>query len=261
MDSKFEHDPSNLKKTPQEKGAAILKIDREKCISCLTCLDYCPVEAIKETTDGIYIEQDECVECGVCLKVQACASEALYQPQLEWPRILRAQFSDPRTIHPTTMVYGRGTDETKTNEITGRYPPGYIGIAAELGRPCVATRLIDVERVARAILPLGVEFEKDNPTYNLFEDVQTGKIRADVRNERVLSAILEFKVPANKAPEVLIALNRVAGEIETVMSIDIGARLEPDGSNPAEVIARQAGFNILPNGKTNLGLGRPRAER
>lgn len=238
-----------------------MRIDQEKCISCLICIDYCPVGAIKETTHGVDIEQDECVECGVCFKVQACTSDALYQPQLEWPRILRAQFSDPRTIHPTTMVYGRGTDETKTNEITGRYTHGFIGIAAELGRPCVATRLIDVERVARAILPLGVEFEKDNPTYNLFEDVKTGKMRADVLNERVLSAILEFRMPVNIAPEVLKALERVAGEIETVMSIDIGARLEPDGSNPAEVIARQAGLNILPNGKTNLGLGRPRVER
>ena len=237
-----------------------MKIDQDKCISCLTCIDYCPVGAIKEKADSVEIEQDECVECGVCLKVQACASEALYQPELTWPRILRAQFSDPRTIHPSTMVYGRGTDETKTNEITGRYPRGYIGIAAELGRPCVATRLRDVEKVARAILPLDVEFEKDNPTYNLFEDIKTGKMKADVLNERVLSAILEFKMPAEKAPEVLKALNRIASEIETVMSIDIGARIEPDGSNPADVIAQKAGFNILPNGKTNLGLGRPKKE-
>jgi NAD-dependent dihydropyrimidine dehydrogenase PreA subunit len=238
-----------------------MRIDQEKCISCLTCIDYCPVGAIKETTDGVDIEQDECVECGVCLKVQACDNEALYQPKLEWPRILRAQFSDPRTIHPTTMVYGRGTDETKTNEITGRYPRGYIGIAAELGRPCVATRLRDVEKVARAILPLGVEFEEDNPTYHLFEDNITGKMRIDVLNERVLSAILEFRMPVEKAPEVLKALKRVANEIETVMCIDVGARLNPDGSNPAEIVAQQAGFNILPNGKTNLGLGRPKAEK
>jgi len=238
-----------------------MKIDQEKCLCCLDCIDYCPVGAIKEGVDEVYIEQDECVECGVCLKVQACLSEAMYQPELEWPRVLRAHFSDPRTIHPTTMVYGRGTDETKTNEITNRYPRGYVGIAAELGRPCVATRLKDVEKVAKAILPLGVEFEKDNPTYHLFEDVSAGKMRADVLNERVLSAILEFRMPTEKALEVLEALHRVAAEIDTVMSIDIGARLEPDGSNPADAIAREAGFKIRPNGKTNLGLGRPRVDR
>jgi len=238
----------------------IVKIDREKCLACLDCIDYCPVGAIKESGEGMYIEQDECVECGVCLKVQACPEGALYQPELEWPRVLRAQFSDPRVVHPATQVYGRGTDETKTNEITGRYPRGYIGIAAELGRPAVATRLGDVEKVAQAILPLGVEFEKDNPTYHLFEDVKAGKMRADVLNERVLSAILEFKMPAAKAPAVLKALAEVAQKIDTVMSVNIGARLEPDGSNPAEAAARAAGFEIRPNGKTNLGLGRPRLE-
>jgi NAD-dependent dihydropyrimidine dehydrogenase PreA subunit len=234
-----------------------MKIDEEKCIGCFECIDYCPVGAIKEGENTAYIEQDECVECGVCLKVAACALDALYQPLLEWPRILRSQFSDPRTVHPATMVYGRGTDESKTNEITNRYPRGYVGIAAELGRPCIGTRLKDVEKVAKAILPLGVEFEKDNPTYYLFEDVKEGKMRADVLNERVLSAILEFKVPLEKVSEVLNVLRKVADEIETVMSIDIGAKLDPDGSNPAVDIARNAGFNVRPNGKTNLGLGRP----
>jgi len=234
-----------------------MKIDPEKCLACLDCIDYCPVGAIKEAAEEVYIEQDECVECGVCLKVQACPNDALYQLELQWPRVLRAQFSDPRVVHPTTQVYGRGTDETKTNEITGRYPRGYIGIAAELGRPAVATRLSDVEKVAKAILPLGVEFEKDNPTYHLFEDVASGKMRPDVLNERVLSAILEFKMPAGKAPVVLKALAAVADQIDTVMSVNIGARLEPDGSNPAEKAAREAGFTIRPNGKTNLGLGRP----
>jgi len=234
-----------------------MKIDPEKCLACLDCMDYCPVGAIKESGDGMYIEQDECVECGVCLKVQACPYDALYQPELQWPRVLRAQFSDPRVVHPTTQVYGRGTDETKTNEITGRYPRGYIGIAAELGRPALATRLSEVEKVAQAILPLGVEFEKDNPTYHLFEDVNKGKMRADVRNERVLSAILEFRMPAARASAVLRALAAVAEKIDTVMSVNIGARLEPDGSNPAETSAREAGFTLRPNGKTNLGLGRP----
>lgn len=237
-----------------------MKIDDQKCIGCLECIDFCPVGAIKEGDNCAYIEQDECVECGVCLKVSACSSDALYQPTLEWPRILRAQFSDPRTVHPTTMVYGRGTDETKTNEITNRFPRGYIGIAAELGRPCVAVRLRDVEKVARAVLPLGIEFEKDNPTFHLFDDVKIGKMREDVLNERVLSAILEFRMPAEKAPEVLRALQKIASEIDTVMSIDIGARLEPDGSNPAERFATQAGYTLRPNGKTNLGLGRPLEE-
>ena len=239
-----------------------MRIDEEKCIGCLECIDYCPVGAIKEV-DGagrVYIDEEECVECGCCLRVGVCEYEALWQPELEWPRILRAQFSNPGVPHPSTSVGGRGTEETKTNDVTGRCPRGYIGIAAELGRPGIGTSLEAVEKVAQAILPLGVEFEQDNPTYPLFEDPIQGKLRDGIRGERVLSAILEFKTTVAKAPQVLKALDRVAREVDTVISVNIGSMLEPDGSLPAEKVAREAGFEIRPNGKSNLGLGRPRAE-
>ncbi|MDZ4230579.1 MAG: hypothetical protein U1B77_02030, partial [Dehalococcoidales bacterium] len=158
-----------------------------------------------------------------------------------------------------TDVTGRGTEETKTNDVTGRYRRGYIGIAAELGRPGIGTRLEDVEKVAQAVLSLGVGFEEDNPTYDLFADVTTGELRDDVRQERVLSAILEFSTTVAKAPQVLAALAKVAGEVDTVISVDIASRLEVDGGVPAERVAREAGFEIRPNGKSNLGLGRPAA--
>lgn len=117
----------------------------------------------------------------------------------------------------------------------------------------------DVEKVAMAILALGVEFEKDNPTFQLVEDRESGRFREDVLNEKVLSAILEFKVPVVKAPEVLRILKRVSKEVDTVVTLDIGSMWEPDGSLPAERIAEEAELRIRPNGKTNLGLGRPRA--
>ncbi len=239
-----------------------MRIDPQKCIQCQVCIDYCPVGAIREVpeTGQIYIDQKECVECGTCLRASDCPYEALWQPELKWPRILRAQFSDPAVVHPVTSVTGRGTEETKTNDVTGRYRRGFVGIAAELGRPGTGTSLEDVEKVARAILSLGVAFEKDNPTYNLFADLTTGRLREDVRGERVLSAILEFQTTVEKAPQLLAALKEVATEVDTVMSVDIASRLEPDGSLPAEQVARIAGLELRPNGKSNLGLGRPHAE-
>ncbi len=239
-----------------------MKVDAERCIGCLECVDYCPVGAIKQADIGgvVYVDQDECVECGCCLQVRACEYEALWQPELEWPRVLRAQFSNPRIAHPSTSIYGRGTDETKTNEVTGRYPRGCVGIAVELGRPGIGTRFSDVEKVARAILPLGVEFEKDNPTHNLFEDVITGRLRPDVLKERVLSAILEFKTSQEGAPQVLQVLDRVSREVDTVITVNIGSMWEPDGTLPAEEAAERAGFHLYPNGKNNLGLGRPQVK-
>jgi len=239
-----------------------MRVDKERCTGCLECVDYCPVGAIKEIQkEGrVFIDEEECLECGCCLRTGACEYEALWQPELYWPRIIRAQFSDPCVSHPSTSVTGRGTEETKTNDVTGRYPQGYIGIAAEVGRPGIGTRMEDIERVAQAILPLGVEFENDNPTYHLFEDLTKGKLREDIRGERVLSAILEFKTTVTKAPHVLKVLDRVAREIDTVISVNIASMLEPNGSLPAESVAREAGFELRPNGKSNLGLGYPRAE-
>ncbi|MDP3880117.1 MAG: 4Fe-4S binding protein [Dehalococcoidales bacterium] len=238
-----------------------MRVDKGRCEGCLECVAYCPVAAIKVVSSEfrVVIDEEECVECGCCLRSGVCEDQALWQPELTWPRIIRAQFSDPCVAHPSTDVTGRGTEETKTNDVTGRYRRGYIGIAAELGRPGIGTRLEDVEKVAQAVLSLGVGFEEDNPTYDLFADVTTGELRDDVRQERVLSAILEFSTTVAKAPQVLAALAKVAGEVDTVISVDIASRLEVDGGVPAERVAREAGFEIRPNGKSNLGLGRPAA--
>ena len=237
-----------------------MRIDEDKCIGCFECVAYCPVAAIKEDrkNNRAVIDQDECVECSVCFRSAGCPTGALFQPDLTYPRLYRSEFSDPAILK--AGVTGRGTEETKTNDVTGRYKRGFIGIAAELGRPGVGTRLYDLEKVAMAVLPLGVGFEKENPTYGLFADVSTGKLRNGIGQERVLSAILEFKVPAEKASEVLMAIAEAAKQIDTVVSVDIASRYEPDGSLPADIVSKQNGLKIRPNGKTNLGLGRPFVE-
>ena len=204
-----------------------MKIDSDKCIACGECIAYCPVAAIKENVNAgvTEIDQEECVECGVCLRFAECPTDAISQPELEFPRILRAEFSNP-VIVKKTGVGGRGTEETKTNDVTGRYPRGFIGIAAELGRPGVGAKLSDLEKVAQAVLVLGVDFEKENPTYELFDDVKTGKMKPGIGQERVLSAILEFKTTPEKAIDVLKALQEVANKIDTVISVDIGSRFD-----------------------------------
>ena len=47
-------------------------------------------------------------------------------------------------------------------------------------------------------------------------------------------------------------LDRTAGEVDTVISVDIGSMLEPDGSLPSKSVAREVGFELRPNGKSNL---------
>ena len=239
-----------------------MRIDQDKCIACLECIDYCPMEAIKENPESgvVSIDEDECVECGCCLKAEICPCEAIWQPELNWQRRLRAEFSDASLTHPLTGIRGRGTDEMKTNDVTGRYPRGKIGIAAELGRPGTGTRFRDVEKVIKALVPLGVVFEKNNPTYALIADTATGRLKEEVLNEKVLSAIVEFSVTIDKVAPVLKALREVSRQVDTVLSMNMCSLLEPDGTCPAENAVRGAGFEIRPNGKNNIGLGRPLAK-
>ena len=81
----------------------------------------------------------------------------------------------------------------KTNDVTGRFPFGFAGVAVEMGRPGVSTSFRDLQTVAMAIARLGVEFEPANPVTELMADRKAGKIREEVLDERVLSAILELR--------------------------------------------------------------------
>ena len=246
-----------------------MRIDSEKCIGCGKCRSYCTMlggimhfERDRKNPTRIYyvIDEDECVECSVCLRSGCCPTEALFQPELVWPRTVRKNFSDPLKIHPETRIPGRGTEEMKTNEVTGRYRRGMYGMAFELGRPGVGARFHDVQRVAKALAALGIAFEENNPVTKLMVDRTTGLIKPEVLNEKVLSAIVEFMIPAERIPQVLDVLDRVSQEIDTVFSGDIITRVGEDGSVPyANEILRRNRFLSI-NGKSNVGLGRPLAK-
>jgi Pyruvate/2-oxoacid:ferredoxin oxidoreductase delta subunit len=237
-------------------------IDKEKCIGCEECHPYCPVGAIAtvdwEGNTVSEIDQDACVECGCCYERSSCCPvDAIEMPALTWPRSIREDFSNPNIKHPSTGGKGRGTEEMKTNDVTGRYRRGETGVAMEMGRPGVGTSIADLEKVCMALAAYGVEFETLNPVAALMADLKSGKFKEEVLGERVLSAIIEFKVDRTRLKGVLTKIKEIAGQIDTVFSLDLISRLGADGVIPTTAIAREAGFSPLPNTKTNIGLGRP----
>lgn len=232
-----------------------MKIDSEKCVRCQLCIIYCPVDAIRISNGEVHIDQDLCVECAACLKSGICKYDALYQPDLGWPRVLRAQFSDPLVSHPATDIMGRGTAEMKTNDVTGRFREGEVGFAIEMGRPGISTSFVDVEKVAVALAGM-VEFEPLNPVTVLM-DPETGRFKDPaVLKERALSAIIECKTTEERGIEVLKRLREVSDEIDTVFSLCVINRCR-GYEIPFKGRMEEAGFTPRINGKTNVGLGRP----
>lgn len=237
-------------------------IDQGLCVGCKLCQPYCPMSCIVHDSAQrkCTITLDECVECGICLRPQICPTGALQQQALDSKRELRQAFSNPLVPHKTTSVPGRGTEEMKTNDVTGRFKRGHAGVAIELGRPGTGARFRDAEKIAIAAAAVGVTFEPHNPLTALMVDGKSGKMREDILNEKVMSAIVEFDVVIDKLEEALLAVKTTARQLDTVFSLDLACRVEQDNSLPTEAIARKAGFIPTINGKTNVGLGRPLAQ-
>ncbi len=264
-----------------------MEIDKKKCVGCGNCHAVCTMGVIYLDEDGkSVVNQDECVECNTCYRVcrnegyrpwfvrgirkvlsffrlgylaevDVCPTGALAPSQLEWPRTIRALFSDPTTVHPGTGISGRGTDEIKSNDVTGRLRKGEAGLVVEMGRPGTGAYFRDIEKVAMTLAKLKPHFERENPVTQLMVDTETGKMKEEILNEKVMSAIIEIKTSLERVPEFLQTLEKVQKEVDTVMSIGVASKCLSDGSIPHEEWVKKAGYTLSPNGKTNIGLGRP----
>ncbi|MFQ6042306.1 MAG: DUF362 domain-containing protein [Candidatus Poribacteria bacterium] len=263
-----------------------MEIDKKRCVGCGNCIPWCTMGVISIGDDSkADVNQEECVECENCYRtlrngnrnpsvvrfirktlglfnlqynapVDECPTGALTPAELDWPRTLRKVFSDPTAIHPATGIGGRGTEEIKTNDVTGRLKDGDVGFVVELGRPGIGARFADIERMAMSLAPIGIDFEPKNPVTALMTDANTGKLRDDILDEKVLSAIIEFKTTLDKIDAVLQILEEMKTEVDTVFSVGISAKCAADGSAPYERIVEDLGYTLSLNGKTNLGLGR-----
>ncbi len=266
-------------------------IEEDLCTGCLECLPYCPMEAIVEEADKgqVTIVEDECVECGVCYRAQVCGPDAIYPQDLKWPRTLRMEFSDPSAPYMSPVfehriigrfqaelrgmdrrqllaregeeltISGRGTVEMKMNDIMGRFKRGRAGLAAEIGRPGVGARFRDVQVVTEALASIGVRFEPQNPLTDLMSDAQTGTLRGDILDEKVMSCIVEFDVALDDLATVLTRMREVVQHLDTVFAVDLISVVDKDGSVPTAHIAESLGLEPSIAGKTNVGLGRPLA--
>jgi len=263
-----------------------MHIDSYKCVACGNCVPICPMGAISidPTRNRASVNSDECVECYTCfrgmsmeklnptlvrgirrmLKVfrlrfdpepDVCPTSAIAPDELSWPRVVRRAFSDPIVTHESTGVHGRGTEEVKTNDVTNRIGIGEVGFVVEFGRPAIGVRFREIEKMTRALAAFGILFEARNPVTHLMTDTKSGKLRDDILNEKVLSAIVEFKTPIKDVPAVLGRVEEVAQTLETVVAVGVSTRCGEQGKSALEDVLAEEGLSFT-RGKTNLGLGR-----
>jgi ferredoxin len=264
-----------------------MKINPDKCVACGNCTYVCPMGAIyiDPKIHRATINRDECVECYACFnglsqehlnptfvravrkvfqamrlrfdpEPDVCPTAAFEPDELAWPRLVRRAFSDPRVPHESTGVHGRGTEEVKTNDVSGRVNIGEVGFTIEFGRPGVGVRFRDIQKMCTALAQAGVAFEKKNPVTSLMSDVATGTIREDILDEKVLSAIVEIKVPVARAEEIIRLVWQVEKQVETVVALGVGVRCDSNGDEDAVApILEKLGYS-LERAKTNIGLGR-----
>ena len=264
-----------------------MKINPDKCVACGNCTYVCPMGAIyiDPVIKRATIDRDECVECYACYnglskenlnptivrtmrkifqmmrlrfdpEPDVCPTNAFEPDELVWPRVVRRAFSDPRVPHESTGIEGRGTEEVKTNDISGRVKEGEVGFTIEFGRPGVGARFHEIERMSMKLAAAGVTFEKKNPVTTLMTDQTTGRLREDILQEKVMSAILEIKTTIDKTEEIIRLVKEVEREIDTVVVLGVGVRCDANGDeNVVAPILERLGYE-LHRAKTNVGLGR-----
>lgn len=237
-----------------------MKIDQEKCTGCGICLDYCNVDAISLVEEVAQIDCDVCVECWVCYRNQACPFDCFEPTPLEtYGDVFKHVLSDPSITSKGTGIPGRGTEEAKTNDVTGRFSKDVYGICIDMGRPGMGAYLRDVEKVAMAVASAGVRFAspKETPLAGVMTDIRKGKIRDDILDVHVMSVIIEGTVKRDKFGSVLEAIKTVEKQIDTVFSLGIVSMLSDDNDRPLMETLTQHGIPLPSRGKVNVGLGKP----
>lgn len=237
-------------------------IQTDKCIGCKICVTYCSVDAIEYRAEDkkCFINPQTCTECYVCLRMEVCEQKAIVEGPLEgFFKQFQHVISDPVENHGVTGVTGRGTEEAKTNDVSGRVKKGEVGFCIDMGRPGMGVYLRDAEKVAMACAEAGLLISppEESPIGALMPDYRTGKMDPACLDYRLLSVIIEGKCKAENLKRVLAALQDVEKRIDTVFSLGLILRVDGNGHTESLDCLEELGIDYPHRGKVNVGLGRP----
>ncbi len=114
----------------------------------------------------------------------------------------------------------------------------------------------EIQLMCWALADAGVTFEKRNPITSLMTDVPSGTLREDILNEKLMSAIVEIKVPVERVEEIVRLVWDVEKRVDTVVALGVGTRCDDNGEdNIVAPVLEKLGYS-LERAKTNIGIGR-----
>ncbi|MBB6218570.1 NAD-dependent dihydropyrimidine dehydrogenase PreA subunit [Anaerosolibacter carboniphilus] len=237
-------------------------INKNLCVGCKICQKFCTVDAfhfdVREKK--CFVDQDRCTECYVCLRQKVCPKGAIEAIELDsFYKQFQHVLSDPVENHGVTGVTGRGTEEVKTNDVSGRVKKGEVGICVDMGRPGMGVYLRDAEKVAMACAAAGVKLasQEHTPLAALMPDLSTGKLVDECLHYHLLSVIVEGKCEEDNLKQVLEALKKVEKEIDTVFSLGLIIRTDENGETKTLDCLNELNIPQPHRGKVNVGLGKP----
>ncbi len=229
-----------------------MKVNND-CIGCEECVPYCPQGAISMNAEGqATIDRYVCVECGVCFDTDICPVLAFEEDHDELAEFKKL-FGRLLAAFPGGKTSGRGGGhgyDVKTNDVTEKIAADKVGMRFELGRPVGGIKLGDVEQMRRYLVERGWQ-----PGVGArYQNLQGMGFSDEMLEHRILTSFFEFVLPPENIPDL------VHSAIQYVMGNDLWMTVNMVGLTQTidrlERDLKNAGLDIEPNAKVNLGLGR-----
>jgi hypothetical protein len=142
----------------------------------------------------------------------------------------------------------------KIGDVTGHFRRGYAQLVVELGRPGVGARFRDLQNLVQAMAQAGYPYSGGRSINQVMADPAAGAVKPEVLDEKASRIAVSYTVPLSRVAAAWEAIQKAAAGLDTVVTVGLVRRAADDWT-PV-----QAGLTVYPNGKTNLGLGRPQAE-
>lgn len=247
---------------PSNFWCFVLEIRGDLCIGCGLCVPYCITGAISLKEGKAVVNGDKCVLCNSCVRAVPCPIEGAISASppesLDESGSLATHLSDVITVQPRRFI---------TNE----FPQVLrnikeVAFLIELGRPGQISTLNEMRKVIGALRKIDIELSYSSARWdtmlgrkikNLLSEQRVAKKDEKLLNVKwICGPMLGFQVDQGDVPRVIEALEGVAKDLDTVMSVNVTQKFDTDGTISVMKTLEKIGIEYRPNGIVKM---RPRS--